>query len=62
MRMFLNYAAEAVLAADGERSHCSSHAAIKVQGTMQEQEHNVVEHDGTTNGALYAVVPAVASR
>ena len=62
--MTFNYAAVCVVAADGERKPCSDHAAVKVKEPMQEQDQDVevAEQDGTTNGALYAVVPAVASR
>ena len=61
--MTFNYAAVCVVAADGERKPCSDHAAVKVQEPMQEQDHNGAEQDdGENNGALYAVVPAVASR
>ena len=53
MKMILNYAAEAVLAADGERKPCSNHVAVKVQETMQEQDQDVEvaeQVDGTTIG------------
>ena len=47
-----NYAAECVVAADGERKPCSNHAAVKVQETMQEQDQDVevAEQGGTTIG------------
>ena len=62
--MTFNYAAVVEVAADGVHKSCSDHAAVKFQETMQEQDQDVevAEQSGITNGALYAVVPAVASR
>ena len=59
--MTFNYAAVCVVAADGDHKPCSDHAAVKVQEPMQEQDQDVAEQV-EMNGALYAVVPAVASR
>ena len=57
-----NYAAEAVHAADGEHGPAAIMLPSRFREPCEEQVLDEVELNGTTNGALYAVVPAVASR